>query len=117
MRVFTTASVFCVCCQCESGFTFFFCVLVFVQSELVIDVEVDVRSSHTDAAKKQVIALRDYLQNESKKPTSEVRSFQAGKETMVLERVEAVGSITGVCADGQVYDSSAYHGNKPCGKI
>lgn len=76
----------------------------------------DVKSSNTDTARQQAIVLRDYIKTESKKPASLVRTFTSGKQTMTLERVEAVGSITGICDDGQVFDPSNYKPDTPCGK-
>ena len=43
------------------------------------------------------------LKSDNSAAAQQLKRISVGRDTIVLEKVEAVGSITGVCADGQIF--------------
>ena len=76
---------------------------------MTVDVEVEVLSKeNTNAQKKLVKSLADnvkQIKQSSDSLANQLKVIHVNGDTLLLDRVETVGSITGVCLDGMVFDN------------
>ena len=94
---------------------------------MTVDVEVEVLSKEdTNTQKKLVKSLADdvkQIKQSSDSLANQLKVIHVNGDTMLLDRVETVGSITGVCLDGMVFDNVQKSKNgkiqteETCGKI
>ena len=76
---------------------------------MTVDVEVEVLSKeNTNTQKKLVKSLADnvkQIKQSSDSLANQLKVIHVNGDTLLLDRVETVGSITGVCLDGMVFDN------------
>lgn len=77
------------------------------QNELTIDIDIDVKSKEDIKTQENAVkSLTNYVkgvQSQSSSEAQHLKKISVAGDTLVLERVEAVGSISAICADGQVF--------------
>eukprot|EP00111_Clytia_hemisphaerica_P006027 TCONS_00017431-protein len=78
-------------------------------NDMMIEVEIDVKSNEDtktqENAVKQLTNKVTGLKSDNSAAAQQLKRIKVGRDTITLEKVEAVGSITGVCADGQIFGS------------
>ena len=76
---------------------------------MTIEVEINVKSKENSNT--QTKAVSDLaskvasIQNDNSNEAQQLKKISVGGDTLILEKVESVGSVTSVCADGQIYGS------------
>lgn len=81
----------------------------FLKSDMQINVEIEVKSKEDkttqENAVKQLTKMLNGIKSDNSPAAQQLKKIQLPGDQLVLERVETVGSITGVCADGQIYET------------
>ena len=88
-----------------------------------IEVTVDVKSSEDYKTQENVVnSLSSDIKEVSKQNTPEaaaLKSISVNGDTLILERVESVGSVVAICLEGQVFETvqtSLSKKESKCGK-
>ena len=76
---------------------------------MTIDVEINIKSNEdTNTQKSAVNKLASkvsHIKTDSSPEAQSLRTINLGGDTLQLQKVESVGIITAVCAEGQIYQS------------
>jgi len=90
---------------------------------MTIEVDIDIRSKEDTTTQEQAVkSLAKSLsgvKSDSSNEAKNLKRISLGGDTLVLEKVETVGSVNALCADGQVFGTVKNQANiskKTCSK-
>ena len=76
---------------------------------MTIDVEIEIKSGEDSNTQKSAVSKLaskvSGIKSDSSKEAQNLKKINLGGDTLVLQKIETVGSVTGVCAEGQIYES------------